>query len=750
MLHLSFLPVDYKPFLEKAAAEGTVKTRRTNLGLSGASGTGKTSTLRLLTDQEPEYTHNSTSVIQPMELFKDNSPHPEDEEEESSSDLDTDSDDSDKEQPEHEPAPTVRTTKHYLLIANKHKWTFATRNALFHRLANSVVELAHTPEKSKPKEKSKGSMMKKGMFYPFRPLKQSASHSAAATAMDDTSSEREHMLTMSFDDLQAAKEILAFIESHKDLKDLGITHFVNVNDTGGQAAFIDIAPALMRYNSINLVLIKLDEPLNGKAQFFYSVRGKRVGTEKRQITTKGLVIAMFSSKMKIQKPQVEGLEYSENCGKPQFIILGTHYDKYKQLKGQHEVLEVKDKELLECLRDFKDVLIANGDKVIFPLNTLARDKRSLKLAAKIRKLVTKCYVEAEVPTRWYIFQVAINEIKGSKGNKDIIQFSKLLEIGSLIKIFEEELKAALQYFHDLTLCLYYPNVLPDVVFATPQCLFDKLSEIIGVSLGKCECGIDFEAKERLQNEGLFEKELLKQLPKGFVDGLFSPEDFLKLMEHLFIASHMPGTDTYFMPCVLETAENPIDNLPPSKVEPLLFTWNGSVPNGLFPSLIMSLKNDKTIVFEMAHRIKQYRNKITLSCPGLACLITLFEYPSFIGVTHDSDYTERSLKVHKSILNSMNSVVKRFNWTPSTAFPEEAYLCKIGKCKVEYSHLCYSDMERLQLFCSESYLREKQTEAYLAWYNKKGMSLNSTIYIRSSVKSLNFTYTHIVILFFPHF
>ena len=723
MLHLSFLPVDYKPFLEKAAAEGTVKTRRTNLGLSGASGTGKTSTLRLLTDQEPEYTHNSTSVIQPMELFKDNSPHPEDEEEESSSDLDTNSDDSDQEQSEHEPAPTVRTTKRYLLIANKHKWTFATRNALFHRLANSVVELAHTPEKSNSKEKSKGSMMKKGMFYPFRPLKQSASHSATATAMDGPPSEREHMLTKSFDDLQAAKEILAFIESHKDLKDLGITHFVNVNDTGGQAAFIDIAPALMRYNSINLVLIKLDEPLNGKAQFFYSVRGKRVGTEKRQITTKGLVIAMFSSKMKIQRPQIEGLEYSENCGKPQFIVLGTHYDKYKKLKGQHEKLEVKDEELLECLKDFEDVLIANGDKVIFPLNTLARDKRSLKLAAKIRKLVTKCYIEAEVPTRWYIFQVAINEIKGSKGNKDIIQFSKLLEIGSLIKIFEEELKAALQYFHDLTLCLYYPNVLPDVVFATPQCLFDKLSEIIAVSLGKCDCGIDFEAKKRLQNKGLFEKELLKQLPKGFVDGLFTPEDFLKLMEHLFIASHMPGTDTYFMPCVLETAENPLDNLPPSKVEPLLFTWNGSVPNGLFPSLIMSLKSSKPISFNMAPRVKQFRNMITFNCQALACTVTLFEYPSFIGVTNTSEIPERSMKIHKAVLDGIDSVVGRFNWMNSVAFPQEAYLCRLVGCNVRFPHFCFLDMDKKLVACSiDCSLTAGQTPAHLAWYNRAGMFL----------------------------
>ena len=652
-------------------------------------------------------------MLQPVALFKENSLNPRDEED-SSSDLDACSGDSDTDQPQ-----DVPMSKRYLLIANKykkkHKWAYATRDVLIHRLANSVVRLALTHEKSTAKEQHDFSMKDERIFYPFRPPMQSAAHSAPP-------SEKEHLPKTSFHDLKAVEELLAFIESHKDLKGkLGITHFVNVNDTGGQAAFIDIAPALMRYNSVNLVLIKLDEPLNGEAQFFYSVRGKRVGTENRHITTKSLVVAMFSSKMKIQRLEIEGLEYSDRCGKPLFMVVGTHYDKYKKLKGQFEEMEAKDEELKDCLRDFKDALFANGSKIIFPLDALSRDKESLKLAAKIRKLASECYVEVEVPIRWYILQVAINEVEGSKGNKDIISFSKLLEIGVVIEIHEEELKAALQYFHDLTLCLYYPGTLPNIVFATPQCLFDKLSEIIAISLGEYDCGLDFETKERLENEGIFEKGLLKQLPRGFVDGLFTPEHFLKLMEHLFIASRMPGTDTYFMPCVLHAAKNPLDDLPlDPKVEPLIFTWNGSVPNGLFPSLIMSLMSYKNLSFGMAHQIKQYRNKITLSCRALACLVTLFEFPSFIGVTNNSEFTERSLKIHEAVLEGMHSVVKRFDWMPSVAFPEEAYLCKIAKCSASYSHLCYSDMERKKLFCDKSYSTADQTEAHLAWYNTSGV------------------------------
>ena len=131
-------------------------------------------------------------------------------------------------------------------------------------------------------------------------------------------------------------------------------------------------------------------------------------------------------------------------------------------------LETKDEELMEALRNFQDSLIDNDGKVIFPLNTLSRTEDTM--AATIRELASGCYVEAEVPATvcWYIFQLAINQIKGVKRNKDIIHFSSFLKIGDLIKIVVEEIKSAVQYLHDLTICLYYPNVLPNVVFATPQ------------------------------------------------------------------------------------------------------------------------------------------------------------------------------------------------------------------------------------------------------------------------------------------
>ena len=122
-------------------------------------------------------------------------------------------------------------------------------------------------------------------------------------------------------------------------------------------------------------------------------------------------------------------------------------------------LETKDEELMEALRSFQDSLIDNDGKVIFPLNTLSRTEDTMEIAATIRELASGCYVEAEVPATvcWYIFQLAINQIKGVKRNKDIIHFSSFLKIGDLIKIVVEEVKSAVQYLHDLTIIMF---VLP--------------------------------------------------------------------------------------------------------------------------------------------------------------------------------------------------------------------------------------------------------------------------------------------------
>ena len=51
---------------------------------------------------------------------------------------------------------------------------------------------------------------------------------------------------------------------------------------------------------------------------------------------------------------------------------------------------------------------------------------------------------------------------------------------------QKDVEAALMYYHDLTVFLYFPKVLPNVVFLHTQPLFNKLSELINISLADAD------------------------------------------------------------------------------------------------------------------------------------------------------------------------------------------------------------------------------------------------------------------------
>ena len=94
------------------------------------------------------------------------------------------------------------------------------------------------------------------------------------------------------------KEFLQLLSEVKESDKLYKSHWMYGLDSGGQAAFLDIAPALLRYHSLNIVFFRLDEKLNDAANLFYSVDERNVGEgEKRQVSTMQLTKAFFDTNL---------------------------------------------------------------------------------------------------------------------------------------------------------------------------------------------------------------------------------------------------------------------------------------------------------------------------------------------------------------------------------------------------------------------------------------------------------------------
>ena len=293
----------------------------------------------------------------------------------------------------------------------------------------------------------------------------------------------------------------------------------------------------------------------------------------------------------------------------------------------------------------------------------------------------------------------------------------------------DEIKAALEYFHDLNICLYYPHVLSRVVFTSPQYLFDLISKLMAISFHETSVTSDVtvtKATIRQLKNGIFKKDLLASFS---LDDNCCADDFLKLICHLYIATPLSDPDTYFMPCLLQSCDHPTDGIREFKVKPLLFTWNNVVPNGLFTSLVSHLTQSRAICFQLDRSQPQYRNKLTLYCATFGCQVVMFECPAFIGLATNLSLkeVEKITNVRNAIQKGMQAVLKLFRQEEHLSEKRCAYLCE---CSLQYPHMCFRDDEGEFMTCSvNTGLRVEQTDSHRVWF---GCSKGKTRLIQISV------------------
>ena len=717
---------DYQQYLDKATEEGVVDTQWSNVSVAGASGTGKTAFSDLLLLNDPVLIHNSTPILHTMDVCivdkesssTNNSTQTKDKEESSDEEETTDN-------KEDVPMKTKEMSQHTILAdsGDEHLWMVAKKDDLLKTLAEAVhtlaEEVSRCPDRLPP-------------FCPKSIAEASVNTIPKATTptpSTDPDIIGAQPITYTRDKLTARQLILELLPKLKQCSAIDLAHWIHLLDTGGQANFIDIAPALFRFNSVNIVLHKLDEELDDLANFFYSIDGKVVGREKRNITNAQLLRSLFTSRMGVKPPNLEGLAGVEIVGEAHLVVLGTHYDKYleKIRKGEiSETLENKNDRLHEDFKDFKDYIIeykykpaTKTTELIFPVNSLSRKKRAREIAKKIRKLVSGCYIRAKIPIRWFLIQIEINELKSSK--EDIVVVSTIVSMGYCLEMSKQEVLAALRYFHDLTVCLYFPDVLPNIVFLSPNRLFKKLTELASVTLTVEDSTFPHRISDPLRQKGIFTRAIFDIFPKGFKADVFTIDDFLKLMEHLLVICRLPDGVSYYMPSVLESIDNPIEDLVKEFfiVNPLCLSWNESVPVGVFPSLTQYLLGPTSDKFKPNPQADNYRNRVSLIYTSTYDDVVMFEMPHFIGIAHTAPPSESSL-ILSQVYNGIHHIVRACNMKEEICHPTQHYLCRIEGCpNPSKPHLCHITADNNTLVCSLDH-KKKMSIDKISHQSWKGM------------------------------
>ena len=472
-------------------------------------------------------------------------------------------------------------------------------------------------------------------------------------------------------------------------------HFIYAVDTGGQAAFLDIAPALLRYNSVNIVTHKLDEALEDETAFYYSVKDKQYGEPiKRRLTNEQVLECSIRSLASINPPKpFDGIEVlhpkeiedTDGENKPCFIVIGTFKDKVRDAVS---LLKSKNERLKKVLLGFKNnahILQYEDDALIFPVNTLGRSPQEKRIADDIRHKICKSYMEAKIPRKWFLFQLKLNEESKMKGG--ILKKSVCDEIGAGLYLTPDDVNSALKFFHHLTALLYFPDIIHDIVFLDSQPLFEKLSKLIAVSFADGAdyyeaLQIDFKNKtapDNMKNRGIFDNSLLIDIGFQFME--FNYESFLKLLESLQVIIQLPETQTatYFLPCVLATA-NPyklsqLKGQFSKNTDPFVLKWKERViPQGLFCALVLRLLQEKTIGSEGFIGVKkQFRNAITLPCESkFGGSLLLVDATSHLEVYY-SGRVENCPHIRDVILSQVIEAAKAFHYDLNSSCPDICFI-----------------------------------------------------------------------------
>ena len=484
----------------------------------------------------------------------------------------------------------------------------------------------------------------------------------------------------------AKVELVRLVEKSKGSKRLLELQWIHFIDSGGQPQFHEVLPAFIRNTTATMFVMKLSERLDEHPTIeYYDDNGKLCGKPSRYALRNDQMLQHCIRTVLSRPSTREG-----KCSK--VVLVGTHRD----LEGSSsESRAEKNSKLIDMLASsYQEQLVYYRpfSEVIFPVNAKNPVVVDHKVFAMIREQVedkTGAPPPYRVPIGWFLLEQDIT--KSAKGG--VISRKECLAIAAILNINDKALTAALQYFHDLNIFLYYPSVLPEVVFSSPQVLPDKVTEFVhfSFSLQSDRPPLAVQGKWlQFRDKGIVTVDMFqdKRFSAHYIPDLFTPADLIKLFQELLIISALSTTE-YFMPSLLQmnTTEEVRKQLPPPSTcaAPLLVHFpSGCAQNGVYCALVVYLLSERHWMIACGHKgtpLCVSRSCIYFQLPDIPVCVALVDSFAYLEVhVLKAPKTFNSKICHKirgAIFSGLDAASKvlQYNSEPRTAF-----FCKCGAPK----------------------------------------------------------------------
>ena len=400
------------------------------------------------------------------------------------------------------------------------------------------------------------------------------------------------------------------------------TILMNMVDTGGHPAFLEMLPALTMGPALYLIFFRLNQELKKTYQIQYvSKDSENIPLGDSSYTVEEVIFQALSSIacFGCTAPKKDMPNPSHAA-----MLIGTHKD---LLKSDPETkIEGKDKALKDSLQEILETDIfesdkellqhARDDQLMFAIDNMTGDEGELaEVRERLRDIINQEFDNFAIPASWLMFGIFLRKM-----GKRTLSLSQCHEIGARLKMRDTD-EALWFLHHHVGTLMHFPHVeeIKDVVICDPQVVFDSVTDLILNSfnlkrVSKSVC-------DKFKETGQFRIKDIQNIAQKCSDNL-PLHKLVKLLEYLNIIAPIrpsfcvhslstslplspepsPQSDAnqgeklvYFMPAVLKHAtekELHMEQSPTDPVPLMIHFKCGFVPIGVFCAMIASLVAQK--------------------------------------------------------------------------------------------------------------------------------------------------------------
>ena len=546
------------------------------------------------------------------------------------------------------------------------------------------------------------------------------------------------------------------IMKHKRSTEPSVLHLLHMIDTGGQPEFMEVIPSLLHNSNLTILVLNLAQGLDVYPEIAFYEEGKATKRPNPSSLTNRQIIQRLARTVQAKITSQAGGKHSK------IIVIGTHRDCVTK-EELPSVLAVINKALKEIFSSsLQDMLIVyvSLEEIVFPVNSVDPDTVDLQSFDTIRQKISQCAAEDDdinTPISFFMFEQDVMEL-AQQLQREVLSRQECLQIGRRIQMSEEVVQAALIYFHQRTIFMYFQHVLPNVVFVNPQNPLNVYKAIVCFSYQvKSGSFHGLQAKMlKLLEKACISESLLQEecFAKCFHRNIYEPRDAIELFRYLYSISplseeeqqpanneHLPSpcpTVTsqgrqkevereYLMMSLLpDISNNEIKKIlpPSSNVSPLVIQFSGDcVPIGCFGNMIACAISQHKWSFNLKVHSPKH-NIVTLFPPDLPLNVTLVDSAQFLQVHINSNGLEEKdllnfcRKIQSKIFAILKEVFHRMHFTNLEVRP--AFLCSCDESSsLHLATTCPDPRDGLDatyLICSESGDRQGKLEwRHRVWF-----------------------------------